>query len=185
MQPSQRVRDPVKVWGRVVRALHWGGVVAVTTAWVTSSRWVSWHEPAGYVVLAMVSARIAWGFTGSGHARFAGFVRGPRATWHYARQLVLRREARHLGHNPLGGWMIVALLLCMLGVCATGWLFTTDMFWGSDTVAAWHSALAWALLGLVAVHVAGVVFTSVRHRENLVASMLDGDKRAPSGDDTA
>ena len=87
--------------------------------------------------------------------------------------------------TSLGGWMVLALMLCVIGLGVSGWLYTTDAFWGDESVEQVHRALAWALLGLVAVHVAGVLFTGWRHRENLVASMLDGDKRAPEGDDIA
>ena len=76
-------------------------------------------------------------------------------------------------------------MACVAGLALTGWLYTTDAFWGDETVEAVHLALAWGLLGLVVVHVAGVIFTSLRHRENLVASMVHGDKRAPEGDDIA
>ena len=175
----------VRVWDRAVRVLHWAGVVALAGAWLTSGRWTRWHEPAGDAVLAIVAARIVWGFVGSRHARFAGFVRAPRATWHHTRQLLAHREPRHLGHNPLGGWMVVALLACTLGAGLTGWLFTTDAFWGSDAVATAHALFAWTLPVLVALHVAGVIFTSMRQRENLVAAMFSGAKRAASGDDIA
>ena len=84
---------------------------------------------------------------------------------------------RHEGHNPLGGWMIVALLATVAGLALSGWLYTSDAFWGDATVEAWHRGLAWTLLVLVLLHLAGVVHASRRHRENLVRAMLSGDKR--------
>jgi cytochrome b len=175
----------MKVWDRPVRLLHWAGVLALASAWVTSARWTRWHEPIGYAVLGLVAARLAWGFVGSRHARFASFVRRPRTTWTYLRLIRAGREPRHLGHNPLGGWMVVALLACTFATGATGWLFTTDRFWGDELVACAHGIFAWTLLGLVVAHVAGVLFTSLRHRENLVAAMFNGTKRAPAQDDIA
>jgi cytochrome b len=74
--------------------------------------------------------------------------------------------------------MIVALLLCVAALAVTGWLYTTDMFWGSEAVEDLHRALAWTLLALVSLHVIGVIFTSWRHRENLVKAMFDGEKAA-------
>jgi cytochrome b len=84
-------------------------------------------------------------------------VRGPRATLAYARRVLAGREPRHLGHNPLGGWMVLALFACILGLALTGWLYTTDRFWGDETVERVHVALAWTMLALGRLHVGGVL----------------------------
>lgn len=170
----------VGVWDRAVRVLHWSLVVAVGLAGASLIDQLgipAWHRPAGYAALAIVLLRVVWGVVGTGHARFAAFVRGPAITLNYLTLLVRRREPRTLGHNPLGAWMIVALMLCVGLLALSGWLYTTEMFWGSEAVEDAHRVLAWSLLALVAAHVAGVIFTSVRHRENLVKAMLDGVKR--------
>ena len=174
---------PLRVWDRAVRALHWALVVSVALAALSTVVLFGAHRPAGYVALAVVVLRGAWGVFGGRYARLDEFVRGPRATLRYALAVLRRREPRFLGHNPLGGWMVVALMLCIAGLALTGWLYTTDAFWGDETVERLHRALAWALLGLVVAHVAGVIYTGVRHRENLVASMLSGRKRAPQSND--
>jgi len=175
----------LRVWDRAVRALHGVLVGAVALSALGLVALFGVHQPAGYVALAAVVLRIGWGVTGTHYARFAQFMRGPRTAWRYARAVAAHREPRYLGHNPLGAWMVIALMACVAGLALTGWLYTTDAFWGDETVERIHLALAWTLLGLVVVHVAGVLFTSRRHRENLVASMLHGDKRAPEGDDIA
>jgi cytochrome b len=177
--------SPVRVWDRVVRGLHWSLVLAVAASALGLVALFGLHQPAGYVALVVVLLRAAWGWLGSRHARFAQFMRGPRATLRYAGAVLGQREPRHLGHNPLGGWMVLALMGCVIGLALTGWLYTTEAFWGDATVERVHRVLAWAMLGLVVVHVAGVIFTGLRHRENLVASMFDGDKRAPAGNDIA
>jgi cytochrome b len=174
---------PVRVWGRAVRLLHWVLVVAVALAALSLVALFGLHQPAGYVAVAAVLLRAAWGWCDSGHARFTRFVRGPRATLRYAGAVLAGRAPRYLGHNPLGGWMALMLMLCVSGLAVTGWLYTTDALWGDERVERAHRVLAWALLGLVALHLLGVIFTGRRHRENLVASMLDGDKRAAIGDD--
>ena len=166
----------MKVWDRTVRVLHWVLVLSVAVAWLSTLRFVDLHQPVGYVTLAVVLLRGVWGFVGGRYARFKQFVRSPRATLVYLRQLLQRREARYIGHNPLGSWMILALMGCVSGLGLTGWLYTTDRFWGDALVGDLHHALAWALLGMIAVHVVGVIFASVRHRENLVRAMVDGSK---------
>src|SRR5580765_810933 len=162
----------VRVWDRAVRALHWTLVGAVALSALGLIALFGVHRPAGYVALAVVLVRAGWGAVGGRYARFAQFVRGPRAALRYARAVAARREPRFIGHNPLGGWMVVALMSCVVALAASGWLYTTDAFWGDETVETIHRALAWTLLGLVVAHVAGVLFTSLRHRENLVAAMF-------------
>ena len=175
----------VRVWDRAVRVLHWTLVGSVALSAIGLIALFGMHQPAGYVALVAVLLRTAWGACGSRYARFAQFVRGPRAALRYAREVAARREPRFIGHNPLGGWMVVALMFCVVALAVTGWLYTTDMFWADETVERVHRVLAWTLLGLVVAHVVGVLFTSLRHRENLVAAMFSGAKRAPAQDDIA
>lgn len=192
MSPAPEAEKPgarVRIWDRLQRGLHWLLVAAVVTAW-TSGHWSTRffdeiHHNAGYVVLGVVVLRLLWGFVGSRHARFTDFLRGPRVTWAYARDLRAGRERRYLGHNPLGAWMVLALLSVAAALVVTGMLYISDWLWGYEWLEQLHAALAWLLLALVAGHLAGVVFTSWRHRENLVVAMFSGRKRAAEGDDIA
>ncbi len=170
-------RHTVPVWDALVRVLHWSLVLTVAAAWLTRHSPGRWHEWLGYATLAIVAARTTWGFIGSGHARFDSFMRPAAATVAYVRAIFSRQEARSVGHNPLGAWMVIALLTMVALVGLTGWLYTTDRYWGVAWVEELHSTLSDILFLLVALHVLGVVFTSARHRENLVASMLHGRKR--------
>jgi cytochrome b len=167
------------VWDLPVRLLHWTLVLAIATAWLSTLGvgGVSAHEPAGYVALAAVLLRVVWGFTGPTFARFAQFICGYTGVWRYARQLRAGTAPRYIGHNPLGGWMVLALLACVISLGVTGWLYTTDAFWGEAWLDRLHHLLAWALLVLVALHLAGVLFTSLHHRENLLISMFSGHKK--------
>lgn len=170
-------RPPVKVWDPLVRASHWLLVVAITVAWFTRKGGGPWHEGAGYASLTIVVVRIIWGGCGTSNARFSSFVRSARTTLAYARAMLAGKEVRYLGHNPLGAWMILVLLFALMLVDASGWLYTTDRFWGVEWVEKLHTNLTYALLGLIAVHIAGVLYASARHRENLIAAMLHGCKR--------
>lgn len=179
---APRPAATVVVWDPVVRLVHWGLVVAVVVAWVSTLRWghVGLHEPAGYVVAALVALRVLWGVAGSPAARFASFMRGPRATWRHVRLLAAGREPHFMGHNPLGGWMTAVLLAGLAMTAFSGWLFTTDRFWGDASVAQVHAAAAWTVAGLVTVHLCGVGFMSWRLRQNLPLAMLTGRKAAPA-----
>lgn len=169
----------VKVWDPFVRVFHWSLVALFAVAFLTGDD-VEWlHLAAGYAIAGLVALRIVWGFIGPRHARFASFVRGPRAVLAYLRDAMRLRAARHLGHNPAGGAMVVALLVLIAGTAVTGHMMTTDAYWGAKWVEEVHEAFANALLGLVAVHVIGVLFASLEHRENLIKAMFTGRKRAP------
>ena len=174
----------LRVWDLPVRLLHGSLVACVLGAWLTRHRLGELHQYFGYGALAAASLRLVWGFVGgSRYARFTQFVRRALPTLAYARAVLAGHAPRYLGHNPLGGWMVVALLACVGALGFTGWLYTTDMFWGYGWLAMLHEGLAWTLLAMVALHVGGVVFTSWQHRENLVEAMVTGDKpQAQPGD---
>ena len=183
----------VKVWDLVVRSFHWGLALAVLGSFLTADKdaWVPVHVRFGLAMVALVVMRLAWGLGGPGPARFATFVRGPREVLAYARAMLRGRPPVHLGHNPLGGAMVVALLGVLAGLAVTGALtYAGPEFQGplggllsrraARGVKEVHEALSGALLALIGVHVAGVLASSVLERQNLVAGMIDGRKRAPT-----
>ncbi|ODR99293.1 cytochrome B [Methyloceanibacter methanicus] len=167
-----------RVWDVFVRVFHWSLAASFVVAWLSGDGWKSLHLWAGYAVAALIALRLVWGIVGPDHARFSRFVKSPLVVAGYLKDLVTGREVRHLGHNPAGGAMIIALLVTLLGLCLSGWLMTTDAYWGSELVEAIHETLANVALVLVGLHVAGVLWTSFRHRENLVRAMVTGRKRA-------
>ena len=172
----------VLIWPRAIRALHWLLAVCVIVSFATHEGGglkLQMHEWTGYGALCIAVLRLWIGFSrpAADVLAFRHFVQAPRATWRYARALLARREPRSLGHNPLGGWMIVALLTDVTLTGFTGWLYTTDRFWGYAWLGNLHNWLGHAIVPLVLLHVAGVAYTSWRHRENLVGAMLHGYKR--------
>lgn len=173
----------VKVWDPLVRVFHWSLVISVAAAWLIAESWRTAHEWFGYMVLLLIAVRVAWGFAGGRYARFRQFLRGPAVVANYARQLAAGNAPRYIGHNPLGAWMMATLLLTLLTIGVSGWMLTLDAFFGSDAVTALHETLANALLFLVALHVAGAIWTGWKHGENLVRAMVTGTKRHPGPDD--
>lgn len=171
--PTERV----KVWDYPVRIFHWSLVASFAIAWVTSEDAEAPHQWAGYAALALVAFRIVLGFVGRGHARFADFVPRPATLADYVSRLVRRREPRHLGHNPAAAVMILFLLMMVATIGTSGWLMTTDWGWGSEVLENIHTTAVDLTLAAIAVHVSAAVYESVRHRENLVLSMLTGYKR--------
>ena len=170
----------VPVWDRFVRLFHWtlAGLVLLAFLTTDDARWL--HELTGYAVLALIAARIVWGIIGTRHALFISFVAGPRAVLRYLMLLRDGRAPRYLGHNPAGGAMIVALLALLMIVAGSGWMSETDTWFGVPWVDHLHHIAAHLLLGLIGLHVAGVVASSWMHRENLVLAMITGRKPAAS-----
>jgi cytochrome b len=143
----------IRVWDLLVRLLHWSLVSGFIAAYFTRHVNGPWHEWLGYFVLAVVAVRLPWGVLGSRYARFRQFIRSPRKTFAYARLITKGLQPRYIGHNPLGGWMIASLLTFLLATCISGWLYTTDRFWGVEWVEELHELLTWFTIALVAVHV--------------------------------
>ena len=135
------------------------------------------HITAGYAIAGLIALRIVWGFVGPAHARFSNFVRSPGAVLAYLRDVALLRAPRYLGHNPAGGAMIVALLIMLTVTPLTGYMMTTDAFWGMKGLEEFHEAFANLTVGLIVFHVLGVLVSSFGHGENLVKSMITGRKR--------
>lgn len=175
----------VKVWDPFVRVFHWSLVALFVFAFLTGDEWQGPHELAGYVVAALVAARILWGLIGSRHARFSTFVRSPVEVARFIGATARFSAPRYLGHNPAGAAMILALLAAIGVIATTGYMMTTDAYWGVEWVEELHETAAWATLGLIVLHVAGVAIASIEHRENLVRAMFTGRKRAPGPNDLA
>jgi cytochrome b len=110
----------VKVWDPLVRIFHWSLVALFLFTYVSGEEESALHVWAGYAVLALVVLRTLWGFVGTRHARFRDFVRRPAGVIAYAKDLLLLRPRRYLGHNPLGGAMIMAMLVTLLATGASG-----------------------------------------------------------------
>lgn len=146
------------------------------------------HVWAGYLVGALVVARVIWGFVGSPHARFSDFLYAPGTALRYIRDLMLFRAERHLGHSPAGGYMVFLLLVFLAATVITGLvvyggdqqagplagMFTEET--GEDMEGV-HEVLANITLALVIAHIAAVVLASFAHHENLVHAMVSGYKR--------
>lgn len=185
----------VKVWDPFVRLFHWSLVTAFFIAYFTEEDQLRPHAIAGYVVGALIVARLAWGFVGPRHARFDDFVRSPRTIFAYSRDMLRGHARRYLGHNPAGGAMILMLLLALAATVVTGLvIYGADK--GLGPLAPWlagqealgesleeaHEFLANFTLFLVLLHVGGVIVGSFMHRENLIRAMINGYKRQKEND---
>ncbi|HEY5723708.1 MAG TPA: cytochrome b/b6 domain-containing protein [Allosphingosinicella sp.] len=184
---SEEPTRNILVWDLPTRLFHWSLVLAVAGLWWTGEKGlIETHALIGYVTLALLLFRILWGLFGSETARFASFVRGPAAGVEHARHLLARGPLSHsAGHNPLGGWSVVLLLLVLVILSVGGlFLYDDEIFWaplnafvGEETEAMLgrlHHLAFDALLILVALHVAAIFLYWAVKRSNLVGPMLTG-----------
>lgn len=187
----------VRVWDLPVRLFHWILLVCVVTSVATGLTGGLWqmdlHMVSGCTILGLVLFRAIWGLIGGRHARFAAFVKGPAAVARYAAEFVRGRARRTVGHNPLGGWSVVLILLALAVQAGTGLFANDDIFLEgplykyagkelSDRLTGIHNLMSRVIYVLVAAHVGAVA----AHRftgHDLVKPMITGIK--PDADPAA
>lgn len=174
------MKDKILVWDLPTRLFHWLMVASFVGAFLTaeSERWRDVHVVLGYTLVGLIAFRVIWGFIGTRYARFSSFAFTPSQTFAYVRSLLSAKPQHYVGHNPAGSWVIYGLLV--LGVLAGASGYATYNEIGGEWFEELHEGLANSMLALVFVHVAGVLVSSLLHRENLVRAMIDGYKRGES-----
>jgi cytochrome b len=170
-------RDKILVWDLPIRLFHWLLAGTFAGAWLTaeSERWIDVHVTLGYTFAGLIAFRLLWGLIGTRYARFSSFVSGPRPVLRYLGSILRGKPQHHVGHNPAGGWAVLALLGLGAVTALTGYLNYADF--GGHWLEELHEGAASAMLGLVFVHIGAVVLSSVIHGENLVQAMITGLKR--------
>lgn len=178
----------VYVWDLPVRLFHWSLVALVILSWASRELdYMEVHRWSGYAILTLVVFRIGWGFAGSRHARFADFVRTPRAMRAYMADILAGAKAQHLGHNPAGGWSVMAILACLLVQAVTGLFVTDEVLFDGPFFRAVSEATAHRLkqlhginfnilLLLIGLHLTAIAFYRIAKGENLVRPMVTGTK---------
>lgn len=193
LEPTQVLAGVrARLWDGPVRLVHWLLVVLIAFSWWAAEDHLNWHRWSGYAVIGLVLFRVYWGFAGGGAARFASFVKGPRATLAYLATLPRRGGSDIPGHNPLGALSILALLAVLVVQVATG-LFAVDVdafeggplsdrvsFEAGRAISQLHELSFRALQALVVLHVAAVLFYLLWKRTNLIAPMITGWRIFPS-----
>ena len=178
------------MWDLPTRAFHWLLTVSLLGSWITAEagfEWTETHFLFGYCSLGLVSFRILWGFAGTRYARFSNFVKGPATVWHAGKKLFTPDPAKEVGHNPLGGWSVLLMMLLVGIQAATGLFISDDIFYAgpynavvssstAGTLAAIHHTNFVVLQVAVAIHLAAILWYRVRKKTALVTPMVTGRK---------
>ena len=183
MQPDQR---PQLIWDLPLRLWHWALVVCLAGSWVTAEAgfdWTTTHFYFGYSALALVLFRLAWGVLGTFHSRYASFIASPKQVIAYLRYTTPAKPAT--GHNPIGGWASVFIVL-LVGLQASSGLFISDdIFYAgpyntvvststADWLAGWHHRLFTLIQVAVLMHVLAVSWYTWGKKEGLIQASFTG-----------
>ena len=185
---NPRIKKLPVVWDPLLRLFHWSLAFFFVIAYLFESDRLNTHSHAGYTVTLLVLFRVVWGVIGSRHARFSDFVAPPRRVVVYLQQLFKRTAKRHIGHNPAGSAMILALLasllitslsgMCLFAMEGSGPLANTFVSsWPGTVLEGVHEFFSDFTVVLIVVHIVGVLLTSLLHKENLTKAMFSGSKR--------
>jgi cytochrome b len=182
----------IRLWDVFTRAFHWLLAFFVIASWILGE-WgpgiMTLHFQSGYVIAGLLLFRLLWGFVGPRPARFASFVSPPGAVLRYATRLLKREPSGWAGHNPMGGWWVVAVLALLSVQVVTGLMADAEDFINAGPLASsvpgsasraatgLHKWLSGVLLGMVALHLAAIAFYRFWKREDLVGPMVHGRKR--------
>ncbi len=170
----------ILVWDVPTRVFHWLQALSFGAAYLTafSERMRNYHVALGYILLGLLVFRLLWGFVGTRYARFRSFLFNPKEIFVYLLTMVKGKPAHYLGHNPAGSVSVWLLLGLGLFIGVTGVLALQDD--ASDVVVDLHGLATNVMLGVILLHLVGVLMSSILHRENLVRAMFTGLKSAES-----
>lgn len=181
----------LRIWDLPTRLFHWTLVLLLAFAWWTAEeRMLDWHRLAGYSISALLLFRLIWGFAGSSTARFSNFVGGPSKLFRYVRGHMFNRAAAPApGHNPVGGWSVIAMIAILVVQVGLGF-FSVDIdgmesgpfsylveFDTGRVAAEWHAFIFNVILALTALHVVAILFYLLHRRDNLVGPMISGRRK--------
>lgn len=169
------------IWDLPTRLFHWifvfGFAFAAFGGLVLGEHHplFPYHAITGLTLGLLVILRIMWGFIGPRYARFGSFLYSPAAVISYFKGALTRSDQRHIGHNPGSAYAIFLMLILLLVIVVTGVMMGLRI----RGIKEFHELATYALLAVAVVHMLGVLFHTLRHRENITASMIHGLKAAP------
>jgi cytochrome b len=176
------------VYDLPTRLFHWLFAGLFLTSFIIAktidddSPWFSYHSLLGLTLGFLVILRIAWGIFGTKHARFLNFDLKPMDLIGYIKGIFAGEKKRWAGHNPASSWAAIIMIIMALGLTVTGYLMTSGA--DKETYEDVHELLANGFIIVVILHVAGIILHTIRHKEMIGISMIDGKKANVTIDQT-
>ena len=133
----------------------------------------NYHMLMGLLMGSLIVLRIIWGIYGSKHAKFKNFSLNPMELKNYLMGILSGSKKLWAGHNPASSWVAIIMLALGLGLSITGYLMTTGL---KEELEDFHELMANSFIILVIFHVLGIIIHTVRHRDMIALSMVDGKK---------
>ena len=180
---------PIRVWDVPTRLFHWVLVALLLFSWWSAkNHHMEWHLKSGICLLGLMLFRLLWGFFGSSTARFLSFLYSPAQVIAYLRSGAAPRSP---GHNPIGGYSVLVMLLALCAQIGSG-LFATDIdglesgplsylvdFDQSRVAAKIHGISFNILLALGGLHILAILFYLVARKRDLIRPMITGSDAHP------
>lgn len=168
------------VYDLPTRFFHWLFAALFLTAFLIGknvdddSVIFTYHMLAGLTLGFLVLLRIVWGIIGTKHARFLAFALHPAELFAYLKGILSGSKRRWAGHNPASSWAALIMMALALGLGLTGFLMTSGP--DKETWEDIHELLANGFMVVVVGHIAGIILHTMRHKDMIGLSMLDGKK---------
>lgn len=172
----------ILVWDIPTRIFHWSFAVTVSAALGIAflvdddSPLFQLHMLFGLSALLLLGARMVLGLAGSRHARFSNFPLRPREVLSYFADALRAKTRLYPGNNPGSALaaLLMFLLIPVLAITGTNWTgaMREDL----------HEIAAWVLLIVIGLHLLGLAWHTIRHKENIAAAMITGKKTGETGD---
>ena len=168
----------IKLWDPLIRLFHWSIVFIFIANYFFNEAGDDWHQWLGYIAVAWLIVRFAWGFIGKGAARWSDFFPARASVMLHITSLLRNEPYHRMGHSPLGATVMILMMICFLLLGVTGFMMEeVDYFWGVEWLETCHQWIADSLLVLAILHIAAALIESYRLKENLPLSMVTGKRR--------
>lgn len=183
----------IRIWDLPTRLFHWLLAAAVVALLITGNvggNAMNWHIRLGYVVFGLLVFRLIWGLIGGHWSKFTSFFPTPARLGRYLRGQPTSDDLA--GHSPLGALSVLAMLLVLSAQIGSG-LFADDeiAFSGPLTslvsgsavgfASSYHKDIGqWLVIALIVLHLLAILFYLFVRKNNLIKSMVSGDKTQPA-----
>ena len=184
------MKNKLFVWDLPVRLFHWLLVISLIAAWYTSDGergLIEYHLQIGSFILGLIIFRIIWGVVGTKYAKFSQFIPNKKSLIYYLKNVKKEKEYKTVGHNPVGGLMVIFMLTLILSQAISGLFMNDDVFTSGPYYSSANSAVQKfmslihnncfdVILVVSFLHISAALFYLFVKKANLILPMITGYK---------